>query len=206
MAPMSGQAGTAPGDAGQRIGMRLWLGAAFAGVGVITAVAVYVFVSSSTEKVLSDRSTELAVGRTISLADRIGDAKGDAAGVIAGATGTGFQAWFFDEDGRLVAPDTPNRALDAIKFLNRAIEAALAGGRFTRAIPGKQVTVVSVPVFGRRRGVVLVRFARDQVLQSAIDTIQTDTRKALLIAVGIGILAGFVVATAISRRVKRLAS
>ena len=45
--------------------MRLWLGAAFAGVGLITAVAVYLFVSNSTEKVISDRSNELAVGRTI---------------------------------------------------------------------------------------------------------------------------------------------
>ena len=185
--------------------MRLWLGAAFAGVGLITAVAVYLFVSDSTEKVLSDRSTELAVGRTIRLADRIGDAEGDASGVIAGATGAGFQAWFFDEDGRLVVPDEPNRALDAIKFSSRAIEAALAGGRFTRMLPRKDVTIVAVPVFGRRRGVVLVRFARDQVLQSAIDTIQTDTRKALLIAVAIGVLAGFGVATAIAYRVKRLA-
>src|SRR6476659_7619310 len=95
-------------DATPRISMRLWLGAAFAGVGLITAVAVYLFVSDSTEKVLSDRSTELAVGRTIRLADRIGDAEGDASGVIAGATGAGFQAWFFDEDGRLVVPDEPN--------------------------------------------------------------------------------------------------
>ena len=192
-------------DAGPRISMRLWLGAAFAGVGLITAVAVYLFVSDSTEKVLSDRSTELAVGRTIQLADRIGEAEGEASGVIAGATGTGFQAWFFDADGRLVVPNEPNRALDAIKFRDRAIEAALAGGRFTRVLPRKDVTIVAVPVFGRRRGVVLVRFARDQVLQSAIDTIQTDTRKALLIAVAIGVLAGFGVATAIAYRVKRLA-
>src|SRR3954449_7160157 len=152
MARTSRPAGAVPSDAGPRISMRLWLGGAFAGVGLITAVAVYLFVSNSTQKVLSDRSTELAVGRTIRLADRIGDAKGDSAGVIAGATGAGFQAWFFDKDGNLVVPDRPNRALDAIKFLDRAIEAALAGGRFTRVLPGKQVTVVSGPVLGRRRG------------------------------------------------------
>jgi two-component system, OmpR family, sensor histidine kinase VicK len=185
--------------------MRLWLGAAFAGVGLITAASVYLFVSDSTERVLSDRSTELAVGRTISLADRIGDAEGDPSDVIAGATGAGFRAWYFDEDGHLVAPQTPNRALDAIRFRRKAVDVALEGGRFSRVMPGREVTVVAVPVLGERRGVVLVRFARDQVLQGAIDRLRSDTRMALLIAVGIGVLAGFGIATAIALRVKRLA-
>ena len=56
------------------VGMRLWLGAAFALVGAITAVTVYQFVRNSNESILQERSTEIAVGRTIDLADEVGDA------------------------------------------------------------------------------------------------------------------------------------
>ena len=191
----------------RRIGMRLWLGAAFAAVGVITAACVYLFVSDSSERVLSDRSTELAVGRTIRLADRVGEAPGDARHVIAGARGAGFHAWYFDADGELVAPRaTP--ALTSIEGRRSVIERALGGGRSTESLPGGDVTVVVVPVFGTRgeiSGVVLGRLSRHEVLNTAIDRLRDDSFRALLIAVGIGILAGFLVASAIAYRVKRLA-
>jgi signal transduction histidine kinase len=189
----------------RRISMRLWLGAAFAAVGLVTAATVYLFVSDSSERVLSDRSTEIALGRTIRVADRVGDAKGDPADVIAGAEGAGFQAWYFDPRGRLVAPQTPNRALAAIGSRRRAVERALGGGRYTKVLPGGEVAIVAVPVFGRRGGAVLVRFARDQVLQNAIDELHSDSLKALGIAILIGVLAGFLVASLIAYRVKRLA-
>jgi signal transduction histidine kinase len=190
----------------RRIGMRLWLGAAFAAVGVITAAAVYLFVSDSSERVLSDRSTELAVGQTIRLADRLGASGGDAEAVLAGARGGGFQAWYFDAEGNLVAPRaTP--ALTSIEGRRDAVRRALIGGRYTESVPGSDVTVVVVPAFGRRAitGAVLGRFTRHEVLDSAIDRIRDDSLRALLIAVGIGILAGFLVASAIAYRVKRLA-
>jgi signal transduction histidine kinase len=190
----------------RRIGMRLWLGAAFAAVGVITAASVYLFVSDSSERVLSDRSTELAVGRTIRLADRVGESGGDARHVIAGALGAGYRAWYFDADGNLVAPRaTP--ALTSIEGRRDAVRRALGGGRYTASVPGSDVTVVVVPVFGQRAitGAVLGRFTRDEVLDSAINRLRDDSLRALLIAVGIGILAGFLVASAIAYRVKRLA-
>src|SRR5437867_3629897 len=112
---------------GRRIGMRLWLGVAFAAVGLITAGTVYLIVRDSSERVLTDRSSELAVGRSIHLADRIGDAKADPGDVIAGATGSGFRAWYFDAQGRLVAPRAPDRALSSIGFRRTAVERALAG-------------------------------------------------------------------------------
>jgi signal transduction histidine kinase len=190
----------------RRFGMRLWLGGAFAAVGVITAACVYLFVSDSSERVLSDRSTELAVGRTIRLADRVGDSGRDARHVVAGARGEGFQAWYFDADGELVAPPA-TRALTSIEGRRTAIEQALRGGRSTESLPGGDVTVVVVPVFGTRTisGAVLGRFSRPEVLDSAIDRLRDDSFRALLIAVGIGILAGFLVASAIAFRVKRLA-
>ncbi|MGH2981346.1 MAG: hypothetical protein ACRDKV_04800, partial [Solirubrobacterales bacterium] len=60
------------------IGMRLWLGAGFAVVGAITAITVYLFVHESNESVLGERATELAVGRTVNLADQLGRAENPA--------------------------------------------------------------------------------------------------------------------------------
>ena len=185
--------------------MRLWLGAAFAAVGLVTAATVYFFVGDSSERVLSDRSNEIALGRTIRLADRVGDAEGDPADVVAGAIGGGFQAWYFDPNGHLVAPQTPNRTLAAIGARRRAVSRALDGRRYTKVLPGGEVAIVAVPVFGRRVGAVLVRFVRDQVLENAINELHDDSLKALGIATLIGVLAGFAVASVIVYRVKRLA-
>ena len=55
--------------------MRLWLGAAFAGVSLITAAAVYLFVDDSSGRTLQSESADLAVGKTSSLADSL--EKGD---------------------------------------------------------------------------------------------------------------------------------
>ena len=60
------------GERGRRIPMRLWLGAAFAGVSLITAASVYVFVDDSSGRTLQSESADLAVGKTSSLADDLG--------------------------------------------------------------------------------------------------------------------------------------
>ena len=187
--------------------MRLWLGAAFALVGLITAVCVYLFVRNSTERVLADRSTEIAVGRTTRLADRLGDTAADPGDLMSGARGAGFVAWYFDGRGRLVAPSKAGPRLKAIATRQRALAEALEGGRFTTVLPGRGVAIVAVPVFGDQRssGAVLSRSSSDEVLQGAIDRLLDDSLEALLIAVAIGTLAGFGVATVIAYRVKRLA-
>ena len=61
----------------RHIGMRLWLAAGFAAVGFITASIMFFFVIDSSRDVLSERSAELAVGRTYRLADRVGDPDSD---------------------------------------------------------------------------------------------------------------------------------
>src|SRR5918995_5700879 len=55
----------------RRMGMRLWLGAAFGGVSLVTAASVYLFVSDSSGSTLSDQAADLAVGRTSSLANEL---------------------------------------------------------------------------------------------------------------------------------------
>ncbi|MEK6278353.1 MAG: ATP-binding protein [Actinomycetota bacterium] len=185
--------------------MRLWLGAAFAAVGVITAGTVFRFVNDSSEKVISDRSTELAVGRTIQLADSLSSAKSPAE-VLKAATDQGFEAWFFNRDGFLVAPHPAGPGLGSIDNRRRAVATAQAGGRITRELPG-DVTVVAFPVFDERgiAGAILGRYSRPEVLQSAIDRLREDSIRALAVGALIAILVGFMVSTAIAHRVKRLA-
>jgi signal transduction histidine kinase/HAMP domain-containing protein len=185
--------------------MRLWLGAAFALVGVITAATVYAFVHDSNESVISQRSSELAVGRAIHLADELGIAV-QPEEVVSAAKGTGFQAWYFNRNGSLVTPHPGGRFLGQIKFRREAVRAALSGTRFSRRVPGG-VTVVAVPVTRafQVRGAVLASYSRPEVLQSAINRLRDDSLRALAVGVAIAILIGFAVGSLITYRMRRLA-
>ena len=185
--------------------MRLWLGFAFALVGAITAVTVYRFVHDSNETVISERSTELAVGRTTHLADQLGKAQ-NSAEVIGASKDTGFSAWYFNRSGRLVVPRPAGPTLERIDFRRNAVADALMGGRFTRRAPGG-VTVVAAPVYRQNilSGAVLGRYSRPEVLQSAIDRLRNDSLRALAVGVCIAILIGFLAASLITYRIRRLA-
>jgi len=185
--------------------MRLWLRGAFALVGAITAVTVYQFVRNSNEKVVSQRSTELAAARTIHLADQLGGAHSPAEVVRAGAN-PGYQPWYFNRRARLVAPHPPGPALGQIARRHEAVRKALAGGRFTANVSGG-VTVIAFPVFHgfKVRGALLARYSRPEVLQSAIDRLRNDSFRALAVGVSIAILIGFLVASLITYRIRRLA-
>ncbi len=186
------------------VGMRLWLGAAFALVGAITAVTVYLFVHDSNETVLKERSKELAVGRTINLADQLGTADNPRE-VVTASMETGFSAWYFDASGDLVAPRVAGPPLQQI-FDSDDLQAALVGRRVTHSAQDG-VTVVAAPVYrgGLVRGAVLGRYSRAEVLQSAVDRLRSDSLRALAVGVCIAILIGFLVASVITYRVRRLA-
>src|SRR5687768_16298595 len=126
---MTRRAGSRGRPTGPRVSMRLWLGAACTTVGVITAASVYLLVSDSSERVLSERSTELALGRTIALADRLGGSENPEE-LIRGSKSPGFTAWYFDERGILVAPDPAGPLLRRIENRRIAVDTARAGGRF----------------------------------------------------------------------------
>jgi two-component system, OmpR family, sensor histidine kinase ResE len=185
--------------------MRFWLGAAFALVGAITAVTVYQFVHDSNENVISERSTELAVGRTIKLADQVGDAQRPDEVVKAG-TDAAFSAWYFDSHGHLVAPQSPGPGFGRIEGRRKAVDMALAGGRYTGSLP-HGVTLVAFPVFDGDaiHGALLGRYSREEVLQTAVDRLRDDSLLALLVGVCIAILIGFAVASLITYRIRRLA-
>ena len=85
--------------------MRLWLGAAFAGVSLITAAAVYLFVDDSSGRTLQSESADLAVGKTSSLADSLAKVdKLQAANELASANTETFEAWAVNRHGNPMRP------------------------------------------------------------------------------------------------------
>jgi two-component system sensor histidine kinase SenX3 len=187
--------------------MRLWLGAAFAGVTVITAASVYVFVNDSSGRTLESQAGDLAVGRTSSLADALAKAdKGEADDILAEANTDNFEAWAVNRHGEPFAPQANFDELAAIEQSGVAIQTALTGRRYKLGLPG-DLNLTAAPIFGkaRVRGVVIARAAPPPALTRAFDELRGDRLSALAIAIAIGLLVGFVVSSLISIRVKRLA-
>jgi two-component system, OmpR family, phosphate regulon sensor histidine kinase PhoR len=187
--------------------MRLWLGAAFAGVSLITAASVYVFVDDSSGRTLQSESADLAVGRTSSLSNNLAKVdKLHAANVLAQDNTENFEAWAINRHGKPFAPGQNLAALAAVQQKPEALRVALAGRSYRASLPGN-VTVTSAPIFGEKyiRGAVVVRADPPPALTRAFDELRGDRLRALLIAIGIGVLVGFLVSSLIAIRVRRLA-
>ncbi len=188
--------------------MRLWLGAAFALVTLITAASVYVFVDDSSGRTLQSQSADLAVGKTASLADTLGSVdKLHAANVLVQSNTGNFEAWAVNRHGNALAPGQDLAALAAVPDKGEAVHAALGNRRYKASLPGN-VTVAAAPIFGTNkvRGAVVVRADPPPALTRAFDQLRGDRLRALLIAIGIGVLMGFLVSSLIATRVRRLAS
>jgi signal transduction histidine kinase len=190
--------------------MRLWLVAGFTLVGGLTVAIMFIAVTNSSEDVLSERATELAVGRTVSLADRIGAAdSAETEAVVEAANGQGYAAWFFDFEGDLLYPDPDRFELTVTPRLRRMLDSALDGVRSIRTDDRSQVTMVAAPVFDSEEeliGVVIGRYAQPVVLNSALDRLRGDSVRAAILALLVGTLLGLGIASLLSYRLKRIAS
>ena len=144
-------------------GVRLYLAVAFAAVALITAGLAYLLVSDTGEQAADEELTQIAIGRTVSLADEIGNRPRAAPPTtLAGITEQGYSAWVFDADGRLITTKTSRGVeLLAVPGARGAVQAALIGSRYVDELPGG-VTVVAVPIFreGAIDGAILGRSVR----------------------------------------------
>lgn len=194
---------------GRLLGVRLYLALAFAAVAVITAGLSVLLVSDASEDSASDRAVDITLGRTIRLADRIGDRSPKAAStLLADVTDPGYSAWVFDERSELVTPEIARGGISLKDVPGRGppVQAARRGSRTVEERPG-EVTLVAAPVSraGEPAGAVLALAERPEELQAAIEDIRGDRLTAGLLAVAVAGLIGFVVASVISSRLKRLA-
>ncbi len=203
-----------PSSSGQRsprrrpFGVRLYLALAFAAVALITAGLAYLLVNDTGQRAADEELIQLAIGRTVSLADEIGTRPRRAAdATIAGITEEGYSAWVFDPGGRLITEKTSGGIeLLEVSGARGAVQSSLIGSRSVDTRPGG-VTVVSVPIFreGSIDGAILGRSVRSPEIQSAIESLRGDRLAALGVAVTVAILVSFLTASAITSRVKRLA-
>jgi signal transduction histidine kinase len=189
-------------------GVRLYLALAFAAVAMITAGLAYLLVSDTGQQAADSDLTQIAVGRTVGLADEIGNRPPRAAAAtLAGIAEQGYSAWVFNGEGRLATANT-SRGVELLDVpgARTGVSAALMGSRYVDELPGG-VTVVAVPIFrdGGIDGVILGRSVRSPEVQQAIEALRGDRLTALGVAVAVAVLVSFLVASAITSRVKRLA-
>jgi signal transduction histidine kinase len=187
--------------------MRLWLGAAFGLVSLITAASVYIFVDDSSGRTLQSESADLAAGKTSKLANDLARVdKLHAANLLAQANSETFDAWAVNRHGNPFAPGQDLAALEPVQQRAEAVRAALANRTYRASLPGN-VTVVAAPIVGKSfpRGAVIVRAEPPPALTRAFDELRGDRLEALLIAIVMGLLVGFLASSLIAIRVRRLA-
>jgi signal transduction histidine kinase len=190
--------------------MRLWLGAAFAAVTLVTALAVYVLVDDDSGATLQSESSDLAVGRTSSVADALEQVRaqpGEAARILDEANTENFQVWAINRRGNAFAPlAQPPQDLRTVENAGEASRVARLGRRYRAELSGDR-TIASAPIFGPNgvRGTVVVVAEPPEALTKAFDEIEGDRLRALAIAIVIGVIVGFIVASLIASRIKRLA-
>jgi signal transduction histidine kinase/HAMP domain-containing protein len=189
-------------------GVRLYLAIAFALVALVTA-GLAVLLASGTPEDVNERAEAVTVGRTISLADEIGDRAPQAApALLADAVSDpGFSSWAFGPGGNLITPESSRgMELADVPGYRRAVHRAVAGSRSVESLPDG-VTLVATPVFrdGALDGAVLARAEQPEEIQTAVEDVGGDRLTAALIALGVAILVSFLAASAITTRVKRLA-
>src|SRR3954451_4415635 len=190
-------------------GVRLYLTIGFAAVALIAAGLSYVLLTGSSDSAASQRAADITVGRAVSLADRIGrHPAGTSQQQFQSIGDPGFSAWVWDRNRNLLTSRRSRGvALNDVDNHPDDVTSALHGERTVDRLPDG-VTVVGTPIFrnGMLAGALLVRAGQPEALSRTIAGLGGDRLKAAIVAVAIAIVMGFLIATAITVRVKRLAS
>jgi signal transduction histidine kinase len=184
--------------------MRMWLIAGFALVGLLTAVIIYLFVVDASEEILTERSIQLASGRTTDLAIQLQESESDPETDIRQAEGGGATFWYVRADGSVIAPE--GRDLPGNEKLGEAFNSAIIGQRTTGTTAGGERIVTGVPLLtpDGSSGALVGRFSRSGLLRGALDSLQAEALKAAAIATVLGLLLGLGIASLITIRLKRL--
>lgn len=188
------------------LGMRAWLIAGFALVGLLTAVITYLFVIDASEQILTERSIQLASGRTTDLAIQLQEDTADPETDIRQADGGGASFWYLQADGGVIAPE--GESFPSGEKLTQAFNDAITGNRTSSTTAGGEAIVTGIPLAAPdgASGALVGRFSRSGLLRGALDSLQTEALTAAVIATGLGILLGLGIASLITIRLKRLTS
>jgi signal transduction histidine kinase len=177
-------------------------------VALIAAGLSYALLTGSSDEAASQRAADITVGRAVGLADRVGrHAAGQSQNQFATIADPGFSAWVYGRNRNLLTSKrSRGYALHDVENHPEDVTMALQGERTVDRLPNG-VTVVATPIFrnGMLAGALVVRADQPQALSRTIAGLSGDRLTAALVAVAIAIVIGFLIATAITVRVKRLA-
>jgi two-component system sensor histidine kinase VicK len=200
---------TAAPPSRQLLGMRWWLGLAFAAVAALTALAVVTVLSNRSEAAFRKYAREFAVGNTVAATEalkRVGPAD-----LLRTETGTiavrrHLALFVFDRRGR---PLTPLRsqgiAWESVPGGREALATALTGRRSIRGLRDGSAFVVGLRMHGGNGGAV-VAYALRPELRAQLGIVRHEFLQAALLAFAVGAALGLLIASLIARRLARIAS
>lgn len=191
-----------------RIGMRWWLGAAFALIAAVTAVAVALVFSQSSTAEFRNRAEDVAAGRAVSAAIELATIEKEEELPLEAARISNrrrLAVFVFDDRGRLLTPERSRGvAFARIPDGTDALNEALRRRRFVSTNSEVEATVIGIPVYGGNRRV-LVAYASHPDLAAGLGIVRREVVQAALWAILLGGVIGLVVATLISLRLSRIA-
>lgn len=213
-----------PVRSGRTFGVRIWLALIFAAIGILTGTSVYLFVSESSNRAARGSTEDISrlqtnvlsnqVLQTLRGFERNPDPSRPAVRAaieetLAESRTESFRTWFVDADRELITQagvngntfsDVPGRdeALDLVFDGEEGAVVRLPNQQFAIAFPVIQDGVLA--------GAVLTLADRPLQVAAALETLQRERLTALSIAVLVAAIIGFLVASLIATRVKRLAA
>ena len=192
------------------IGVRWWLGAAFAVVAATSTAIVVSQFSTRSENAFRGKAEELAAASAFDAAKQVdGWARRgrNPVGLARIAKQQNLELHVYDRAGRRVDAASPASGgrVEAPEQERQALATALAGGRVETSSPSGGVFVVSIPLREPGLGALVALSARPDVA-NAIGIVSDQALRAGVIAGLIGVLVGLVLAQLIALRLRRLAA
>jgi signal transduction histidine kinase len=188
------------------IGIRWWLGVAFAVVAAVSTALVVSQFSTRSQNAFRDKAEELAAGSTLFAAESVSAAARTStlqARLGRIAQQQNIELHVYDSRGKLVASASPPSGIVSAPPLEReARRAAVAGQRYQASTSSGSVFVVGLPLRGDKLGLVGLSARPD--VANAIGVVNDQALRAGVIAGVIGVLVGLLLAQLIALRLRRL--
>ena len=192
--------------------IRTWFAAMLVGVSLLTAGAIALYVVPATDDQYRDLAQDAALGLTSRTAHDVGNARSpaDVRRALARASRNGqLSLWLVAPSGRVIAASAlPSVSLRSLPEASRAIEVALSGRRFVPTGEATASHVVALPARTREgdRGALVTYAPRTGFAARASDALRRRFVFGALLAMTLSVAVSLVVASLVSRRVRRLAA
>ncbi len=183
------------------VGVRWWLGAAFAVVAATSTAIVVSQFSASSENALRSETKDATIASAFRVAQEIGSISVPHTALQRIATKQQLDLHLYRRSGKLVAAAAAGpRPIRQPRLEGQALQAALAGSRFADEDGRGEIFVVGLPI----RGGALVALSSRPEVAAAIGTVNDQALKAGVIAGVIGVIVGLLFAQLIALRLRRL--